>query len=67
MEVLILTVFLSLCLAAWFTLAFVRSAIKNHAGAWERESLLPLATEVPAGNPAEWMTPIADEYNKNTN
>lgn len=49
MEVLCLTVFLSLCLALWFTLAFVRSALKHHAGAWERESLLPLALEIPAG------------------
>lgn len=67
MDVLFLTVFLSLCLAAWFTLAFVRNAIKSHAGAWERESLLPLAPEVPAGNQAKWMTPIADEHHKNIN
>ena len=52
MEVLSLTVFLSLCLAAWFTLAFVRSALKRHAGAWEREALLPLAVEIQAGPPA---------------
>lgn len=63
MEVLSLTVFLSLCLAAWFTLAFVRSALKPHAGAWEREALLPLTTteerNAAAGTPAEGMAKSA--------
>lgn len=42
MEVLLLTVFISLCLAVWFIVAFVRHATKPNAGAWEREALLPL-------------------------
>ncbi len=50
MEVLILTVFLSLCLAAWFAVAFVRQATKPHAGAWEREALLPFQDD-PAVRP----------------
>jgi hypothetical protein len=61
MEVLCLTVFLSLCLAVLFTLAFVRSAQNRHAGAWERESLLPLAPEVPAGDQPSWLTSATHE------
>lgn len=52
MEVLILTVFLSLCLAGWFTVAFVRQAMKPQAGSWEREALLPLQNDAPTdGSP----------------
>lgn len=66
MEVLCLTVFLSLCLAAWFTTAFVRSAMRRHAGAWEREALLPLQEEVPAGENRRWVaTPLHERKKSN--
>lgn len=42
MEVLALTVFLSMLLAAVFLIAFLRQATRPDAGCVERESLLPL-------------------------
>lgn len=62
MEVLYLTVFLSLCLAAWFTVAFVRSAMRRDAGAWEQEALLPLQEE-SAGNHSR--RPISPPHERN--
>jgi hypothetical protein len=43
MEVLNLTVYLSLLLAAVFLTAFVRMALRRDSGGVEQEALLPLA------------------------
>jgi hypothetical protein len=43
MEVLNLTVYLSLLLAAAFLTAFVRMALRRDSGGVEQEALLPLA------------------------
>lgn len=67
MEVLCLTVFLSLCLAAWFTVAFVRCAMKRNAGAWEQEALLPLQEEESAGEHQRWVTTPPHERKENNN
>lgn len=65
MEVLYLTVFLSLCLAAWFTVAFVRTAVKRDAGAWEQEALLPLQKD-SAGETPRWpISPIHERNESN--
>ncbi len=64
MEVLRLTVFLSLCLAVWFVTAFVRGAKKRHSGAFERESLLPLVPEIPAGERSTGMAQPSHELDK---
>lgn len=58
MEVLSLTVFLSLILAAIFVVAFVQAATKPDAGCVEREALLPLQEDVPPPvGPGPWQTP----------
>lgn len=57
MEVLSLTVFLSLILAAVFVVAFIRTAMKPDAGCVEREALLPLQEdEPPVAAPGPWWT-----------
>jgi len=57
MEVLSLTVFLSLILAGIFVAAFIRAATKPDAGCVEREALLPLQDdERPAAGPGPWWT-----------
>ncbi len=47
MEVLALTVFLSMVLAAVFIVAFLRQATRPGAGCVEREALLPLQEDQP--------------------
>jgi hypothetical protein len=65
MEVLALTVFLSLCLAGWFFVAFIRQAMKPQAGAWERESLLPLLEDGPPAGKNEVSKPSYERQNDN--
>jgi|GEM_PF-2772867 len=56
MEVLSLTVFLSLILAAIFVVAFIRTATKPDAGCVEREALLPLQEDAPPeAGPGPWL------------
>ncbi len=68
MEVLSLTVFLSLLLAAVFVIAFVRMASRPNAGCVDREALLPLQPDGGAAHrPDPWGTaePISDERAEN--
>jgi hypothetical protein len=57
MEVLMLTVFLSLCLAAVFIVAFVRQASRREMRGWEQEALLPLRTDETSTTDREKTSP----------
>lgn len=63
MEVLSLTVFLSLILAAIFVAAFIRVATRPDAGCVEREALLPLQEDYPpvTGPIPPWTGEISHE------
>lgn len=69
MEVLSLTVFLSLILAAIFVVAFIRTATKPDAGCVEREALLPLQEDAPpAAVPGPcWTKDLSHEQRADSN
>jgi hypothetical protein len=62
MQVLLLTVFLSLLLAGLFFVAFIRVMKRPEAGCLERESLLPFHDEpaVPRGRTVHGATPAPE-------
>lgn len=57
MSVIPLTVFFSLLLAGLFVLLFVREQRRRHLTSPERDSLLPLADELPQAVPAVARAP----------
>ncbi|WP_415909035.1 hypothetical protein [Oleiharenicola sp. Vm1] len=52
MSVIPITVFFSLLLAGFFVALFLREQRRHRFASSERDSLLPLADERPAGSPA---------------